>query len=325
MNNSKVKIIAVILAVIAVSLMVVAGSMLINRSYDSGEQETRQPIRPVVNDDTLTIDGKLYEKNKRVESFLILGVDRTEEQIDNGSSAGQSDVMLLLVIDYEKNEFDIFQINRDTVTQVFVLNDEGEITDVKVEPICISHTFGSGGADSCENSVRSVSYLLGDIEIDGFIALDLRAISLLNDAVGGVTVTIDRDMTEADPKFIEGETITLTGDEAERFVRARMYIGEDTNVNRMTRQRQFMREWLKKAESLSSKEKLKLIEEIEDIAVTNMTEKRLSGIVDDCTKYKNNGFITVNGSYIYGESYVEFYPDEDELQSIILKLFYKEK
>ncbi len=49
--------------------------------------------------------------------------------------------------------------------------------------------------------MRAVEYLLSGAALDGFIALDLRSIGVLNDAVGGITVTIDKDLTGAHPSF----------------------------------------------------------------------------------------------------------------------------
>lgn len=59
-------------------------------------------------------------------------------------------------------------------------------------------------------------------KIDSYMAADLEIIGSLNDAVGGVAVTIPTlGMEQADPEFVFGQTVRLDGEQAERFVRFR--------------------------------------------------------------------------------------------------------
>ena len=66
----------------------------------------------------------------------------------------------------------------------------------------------------------------------------MTAIRVLNDLVGGVSVTMEEDGTQIDPAFVKGATVRLSGSQAEAFVRARMGLENDTNLARMQRQRQ---------------------------------------------------------------------------------------
>ena len=78
------------------------------------------------------------------------------------------------------------------------------------------------------------------IDIDFYISLEMDGISTLNDALGGVTVTLEDDFTALDPTMTKGTTLTLEGNQAEYYVRGRMYIGVGTNEARMVRQQVFM-------------------------------------------------------------------------------------
>ncbi len=57
-----------------------------------------------------------------------------------------------------------------------------------------SHSAHSMGLDQkvrAENTVDAVSHLLGDATIDGYAMVNMGAVSVVNDMVGGVTVTIE--------------------------------------------------------------------------------------------------------------------------------------
>ena len=69
--------------------------------------------------------------------------------------------------------------------------------------------------------VDAVSNLFYGMPINGYVALNMNAVAMINDAVGGVTVTVPEDMAQVDPSFAEGAAVTLTGDQALKFTRYR--------------------------------------------------------------------------------------------------------
>ncbi|MFQ8767576.1 MAG: LCP family protein [Oscillospiraceae bacterium] len=89
--------------------------------------------------------------------------------------------------------------------------------------------------------------------VDHYAALSMDAVPILADLVGGVPVTIDTDMTAVDPRLIGGETVTLEGELALSYVRARQIVSDGTNQSRMARQEQFLRAaweaWMEKTAS----------------------------------------------------------------------------
>lgn len=74
----------------------------------------------------------------------------------------------------------------------------------------------------------------------------MQAMGLLNHDVGGVTVTLEDDMTELDPQMKKGVTLTLTDHQAELLIQSRYAMKDDRNTERMRRQQIFMRAFLKK-------------------------------------------------------------------------------
>jgi len=332
MNETKkgIKIAVAVAIILAAALLIFTGVQLLghradgNAAPDGPDSIAPDKLRPDLDDSTVTLDGVTYVRKGHVETYLVMGIDQNEARRANGSAGGQADVLLLLVTDADTDSFRILPLNRDTVTLVTVVSPGGEITDELFLPICLSHSYGSGGADSCENTVRSVEYLLSGIELDGYIALDLTSIGVLNDAVGGVTVTVESDMTASHPDLQAGATVTLTAETAEAFVRARMELGDEDNLNRMDRQLTFMRAWLSQARRLGSQGVLDLLAEIEDICVTDLTEKRLSSVANDLQKYENRGFLSIDGEYVQTVSYSEFRADPDSVLAATLELYYTE-
>ena len=292
------------------------------------EQDSGKIIPVISGSESFSADGVHYVRKRGVEAYLIMGIDRTTEQIAKRGTGGQADVLLLMVLDSETDSYQILQINRDTMTQITVLSKDGEIAGERFSPICLAHSFGSGGEDSCENTVRALSYLFSDIAIDGYFAINLDSLSIINAAVGGVTVKIDKDMTAADPSFVSGTTVTLDETNIEAYVRARMKVGEDDNLNRMSRQKQYMTQWLAKAKERAQSNPsflMDLVEDIADYSVTNMTEKKLASVMNNAYKYTNKGMLSLEGEYMMGSVYNEFYADIESLQQTIISLFYQEQ
>lgn len=199
-----------------------------------------------------TYEGRRYEARPPSEltTILLIGYDHDAqgqtEALHGYSGGGQADFLLLVVLDHRYDQIHLLQIDRDTMTRVRVTDSFGNQHDRSSLQICLSHAYGSTREQNNANTVLAVETLLGieqaddGVGIDWYIAMDISGISRLNDLLGGVTVTIGEDMTDIDPMMTAGTTLTLTGAQAERFCRARLGVGDQTNASRMARQRQYM-------------------------------------------------------------------------------------
>ena len=75
-------------------------------------------------------------------------------------------------------------------------------------------------------NAEAVSRLMYNIPIDRVCVFNCEAIGVINDAVGGVEVTIENDFTDEseevlEPEFYKGNTLKLTGEQAVTFIRER--------------------------------------------------------------------------------------------------------
>ncbi len=267
-------------------------------------------------------------RERELTNILLLGID-WDDSVSASSSryAGQADFLLLITLDRGDRTISTLQLDRDTMTDIRIYGPFGDYTGLRTEQICLSHAYGATAAENCENAVWAVQNLLLDIPIDGYIAMDMSGISALNDALGGITVTLENDFSSVDPSMTLGKTITLQGKQAEYFVRSRMQIGSGTNAARMTRQRAFIRE-AEKILVQKMNEDLgfvdTLLDAISDYVTTDIDRTWLVDKAYECQSYSRPDTVIPAGSHVVGEDgFMEFYPDEDALQETILTSFFE--
>ena len=175
-----------------------------------------------------------------IDTYLLIGTDASGNQtpgIDEEYNGKMADFMGLLVFNKTKKQYRILLLNRDIITDIPLVDEEGKGEATRPMQLCVSHWFGGTPELNAENTVRAVSMLLGDLEIKGYYEMDMEEIQTLNHLLGGVTLTVEDDsLAEVYPEFTKGVTLTLTDEQAEHYVRARMEIGEDFNEYRMHRQ-----------------------------------------------------------------------------------------
>ena len=87
-------------------------------------------------------------------------------------------------------EVNILTIPRDTMTEIRLFDLNGNYLGTDVQHLT-AYGYGDGEQESCELLTEAVENLLGGVEIDGYVSVNMSAIPVLNDMVGGVTVTID--------------------------------------------------------------------------------------------------------------------------------------
>lgn len=274
-------------------------------------------------------NGKWYRCAADREAYLFIGVDHrgTMEEANEWSGGGQADVILLLVIDHADASFRVLQFDRDTMMNVPVLNVGGDVVGSRYMQLALSHSYGDGMEQSGENTVRAVSDLLYGVPIDGYASLLMDSIPILNDMVGGVTVTVEDDLTSVDATLVQGQTVTLMGEHAMQFVHARRAVGDGTNIARMRRHRMYLHGFEQQLRASMEDDPefvLKLYAALKDYLVTDISSGVLSRAAQQCLQYENGGTLTPEGESRQGEKLMEFYPDEDALHALVLDLFYEE-
>lgn len=286
------------------------------------------PSEPTVPQDAVEFDGAYYVPRKGLQTILIMGLDKYErpEASIAYTNTMQSDFLLLAIIDENAGRCDLLHLNRDTMTEIQRLGFGGVDTGKFVGQLALAHTYGSGGSDSCLNAVKAVSHLLGGVQIDHYMTLTMDAVGKINDLVGGVTVTMLEDFSEYDPEMQKGAEVTLHGDQALIYVRMRKEVGDQSNLSRMERQRQYLEAFYgklmeanRKVDGFLSSSLLKVNDDFESDCTVNQLDA-LSDVLERC---EVNPIHTIDGEAVQGEEYIEFYVDEASLQETIINLFYE--
>lgn len=217
-----------------------------------------------------------------------------------------------------------FAINRDSMVEVQVLGMTGEVLQTQAAQIATAHAYGDGTERSCRNAVAAVSNMLGGKTIDGYVALNMDAVAILNDMVGGVPVTITSDFTDIDPSLQEGETITLQGQQALAFVRSRKGVDDETNLSRMARQRQYLAALEEKMAQQDEEFVIRAYDAVSDYMVTDMGSGTVAELGEKMKTYEELPFLTIAGeSGTDEEGSATYTLDQDSLQQAIMSLFYE--
>ena len=217
------------------------------------------------------------------------------------------------------------------MTEIPITNKERTLHDTKITQLTMAYAYGDGREGSCENMVESVQKLLCGFTIDQYMAVDTTVVAQLNDAVGGVTVTVPTEgMEKKDPAFVKGNQVTLHGNQAEAFVRYRDTNRDFSALYRMDQQQEYITQYfqaVKAASKTDSQIVAHLFDMIQDYMVTDMTKDQYIKIAMDgmeAGSLTSEDFYTVPGTGETTEKYDVYRADRRAAIDIILNLFYRE-
>ena len=322
---------AIVLCCAALALLL-GFIIFIDRWQNEQYQETRGTgTEEFMNAGTVLWKGEKYRKKPGVTTILIGGIDREAEEqqgvgTDRYRNGGQADFLLLLAIDQNSRQIRQLQIDRDTMAEATVLSVFGQETGTRIMQICLSHAFGANKEENASYTVRAVRGLMNELEIDGYYMLDYGAINILNEALGGLTVTVPDDMTSVNPLWEKGSAVTLSGGEAETFVRTRKTVGEGTNEERMRRQNEFMRSAVTAIRLKLSQDAAfgsRLLSSLKSHAATDFSDQQLQEEIQKTSDCEILPVEYLEGDYGIGEDgYVEFHVREGSAESWIMRNLY---
>lgn len=289
------------------------------------------------NGDLVVYNGEKYCYNHNIITVLCLGIDKTQSEVEQiqesevGVTQGQADTVVLAVIDSETGKTTLMNISRNSMVEVNRYSSSGKLVDTVDTQLCLAYSYGLGEDGPGGNMMRSVSRLLYGIPIDSYAAINLSAIGVMNDAVGGVEVEVIEDLSMFNPKFYVGNVIKLEGKDAEFYIRSRdSYSGNaDSNSLRMDRQKQYIAAFAAKAFQMTKEDvtvPLTLFDIASDYMETDLDAARVSYLMSLVSKVglDESSFLTIPGESVFGEGGVaEFHPDETQLYEMILNTFYE--
>ena len=258
-----------------------------------------------------------------------MGTDKTgaDSKVYQGS---MSDFLMLVIVDKTDNNYSFLPINRDTMSEVRLIQDDGTGAATAELQLCTAHWYGGNAEQSCANTVESISKLFGGLKINGYYAIPMDEIPKLNHSVGGVTVTLLEDFQDIDRQMKKGETLVLSDEQAYHYIHDRYGVGDEKNTSRMKRQQQYMEAFFTKAKEKAKSDKAyvsQLFREFEQTATTNLTAKKISGLTNRLIKGTQKGFFEIKGTSKIGKAlgdgidHAEFYPDKESIIDVMTKIY----
>lgn len=230
------------------------------------------------------------------------------------SFEGLSDSMLLLRFDPKKERVSVLSIPRDTRTYI---NGYG------VRKINHANEYG-GPALAAETA----SELLGGINVDRYVRVNVQGIEKLIDALGGVTVNVPKDMKYND--FSQHLYIDLKkgiqhldGDKSMQFLRYR-YDGYG-DISRVQRQQMLMRSVVEQTLKPATVIKIpKILSVIQSHLDTNLTVRELMALSNFAsqTERANVKMMMLPGDFNSGDEPVSYWlPDFPKINQLMTRHF----
>lgn len=273
---------------------------------------------------TVTYQGEKYKYNRDLKNIVFFGVDKREavQVQEYPGRGGQSDAILLLVMDKEKKTTQMLQVSRDSMVNLKIYDTDGNLLTEKRGQLALQYAYGDGEKKSCRLARDAVSELLYGIPISGYISLNMDGIVSIVDAIGGVPMILKEDYTYVDPAYEKGTELVLDGAAAERFVRYRDIAVTGSNNIRMERQIVFLdalmgavKGYVQKAEGYEQ-----LLDSASPYMVTDLTAEEMKKL----SEYQvEEPMQKVPGETMEGEEHDEYIVDDAALYEMILDIFYE--
>lgn len=266
-------------------------------------------------------NGRVYEYNSEIITFLIMGIDDMNHvsKKSGGTSGGQADSLFLLVMNPKSGKINVVAINRNTMTEIDVYDEDGNFSYTGVGQICLAHGYGDGMEQSCELEEKAVSNLFYSLPLSGYVAINMGAVPLINDAVGGVVVP---RMTLVDGKVQYGEDETLMGEDAFKYVHFRDLSVFDSASFRLEKQKVYLRALMSKMMEAVRKDPamiVNLYQTISQYMVTDVDVAEVTYLAGQMSNYSLDldTIYSLKGETTTGDQgFEEFSYDENALSVI---------
>jgi LCP family protein required for cell wall assembly len=227
---------------------------------------------------------------------------------------GLSDTMLLVRFNPHTDQLIVLSLPRDTRTMV-----QGQMTKLNEA----NHYGGPALA------ARSVSDLLGGVEIDRYVRINVQGVEKLIDALGGVTVNVPKDLQYQDDSQhlyinLKAGEQQLDGDKALQFLRFRY--DDYGDIGRIQRQQMLMRALVEQALSPKTVARLpKVLSVVQSHVDTNLSVEELlalAGYAANTDAY-NTQMLMLPGDFSSSSEFELSYwlPNLGEIDTLVSEYF----
>ena len=299
------------------------------RIWESTVFHSKDTTAESVPSKTITRNGVDYYPRQDVTVLLVMGIDQ-EGPVESSNyyrNQGEADSIMLLIFDETNQSCSVMNVNRDTMLDMDVLGVRSEYAGTTYGQLALAHTYGTGLEDSCVNVKNTLMHFIHGLNIDYYVAMNMDAIPILNDAVGGVTVHVTEDFSKVDRTIKMGEQ-TLMGEQVLNYIRTRRNVSDQKNITRMERHKDYIYGFLNKLREKEHEDSdfvLKMYDQVAPYLVSDCPISTLSSMMQRYVDYELREVVSPEGENVLGDEYYEFYADEEKLDELIVRLFYAPK
>nr|WP_320147183.1 LCP family protein [uncultured Anaeromusa sp.] len=234
-------------------------------------------------------------------NILVLGVDERADDV------GRSDTSFVVTLDTEAKKITVLSVPRDSRVKI-----AGHGWDK------INHAFAFGGLSLSKSTVEN---LLG-VPIDYTVTVDFKGFVKMIDALGGITIDVEKRMRYSDPYDDDGGLVIdlhpgvqrLNGKEAIKYVR---YRDEEGDIGRVARQQKFLKAVLKELASPQTVVRLpELAKEFSAAVKTDMPLSKMLKLLPMIQEAASSGLATatVPGTPLWIKEVSYWQPNITELR-----------
>ncbi|MDY2557549.1 MAG: LCP family protein [Candidatus Faecousia sp.] len=303
-GNAWVKVLVIVLAVILVigalgAWFVVSKMNKIQKAQLAENQLSEEDLAGLLVEDptqeaeavpTETTEPKPtdpdYGKMGKVINVLLIGQDARE-----GEESKNSDTVILITVNKETKKITMTSFLRDSyVTLNNVVDSNGKSHSGSTK-LTLAYALGyqwGGTLGAMQVMDQVITNNFGPV-VDHNIEVNMEAFDACINALGGVTITLDKDEAKymnnyfskfdaEGREFFEGDNL-VDGWAAEVYVRTRHANNGDNDYNRTNRQRQVVAQVLEKVKNMSVLELNKLVDQLLPLVATDMTNTDMTNYI----------------------------------------------
>ena len=227
-----------------------------------------------------------YGKMGKVINVLLIGQDARE-----GEESKNSDTVILVTVNKETKKITMTSFLRDSyVTLNNVVDSNGKSHSGSTK-LTLAYALGyqwGGTLGAMQVMDQVITNNFGPV-VDHNIEVNMEAFDACINALGGVTITLDKDEAKymnnyfskfdaEGREFFEGDNL-VDGWAAEVYVRTRHANNGDNDYNRTNRQRQLVAQVLEKVKNMSVLELNKLVDQLLPLVATDMTNTDMTNYI----------------------------------------------
>ena len=270
-------------------------------------------------------NGVNYTYDSSIVSILFMGIDSTDSD-----TMGQADSLQLYLLNREEKSIQVLSLSRDAMTDIRLFDVEHNDLGWDTQHLGLAYAYGSSPKNGASLTSQAVSRMLNDIPIVHFAAMDLSELKEVQNVVGSLEVQVPNDsLTDIHPDWTKGSTALIDADNVEDFVRTRDIKEDFSNSERMERQKAYLNAYVTKIRAMLKSDFDNTVSKLYSVSqhmTTNISLEDIQTFAQMLLEYSYNeeeDFYTLPGKDQTGKNHDEFEIDKEQLNQLILELFYK--